>query len=41
MSLFQSGSKMLVSDHMTSILPPDWTRLLNLVNSDGNFVSDN
>ena len=29
---------MLVSDHMTCILRPDWTRLMNEVNSDGNFV---
>jgi hypothetical protein len=29
---------MLVSDHVTCILPPDWTRLMNKVNSDGDFV---
>ena len=29
---------MLVSDHMTCILPPDWTRLMNEVNSVLNFV---
>jgi len=29
---------MLVSDHMTCILHPDWTRHMNEVNSDGNHV---
>ena len=34
-SLVQSGEKMLVSDHTMCILHPEWTILMNEVNSNG------